>query len=61
MLDLILTNEKEMIDNLHVQDPLGHSDHCVIEFKFKYYFEQYHIRDEWWNYFKGNYKQMNKN
>ena len=32
MLDLILTNEEEMIDNLHVMDPLGHSDHCVMEF-----------------------------
>ena len=46
MLDLILTNEEEMIDKLHVKDPLGHSDHCVSE--------------ERWNYFKGNYEQMKK-
>ena len=58
MLDLILTNEEEMIDNLHVKDP--HSDHCVMEFQFKCYFEQYNISKERWNYFKGNYEQMNK-
>ena len=60
MLDLILTNEEEMIDNLHVKDPLGRSDHCVMEFQFKCYFELYNISEERWNYFKGNYKQMKK-
>ena len=48
-----------MIDNLHVKDPLGHSDHCVMEFQLKCYFEQCNIREERWNYFKGNYEQMN--
>ena len=43
MLDLILTNEERMIDNQHVKDPLGHSDHCVMEFQFKRYFEQCNI------------------
>ena len=59
MLDLILTNE-EMIDNLHVKDPLGLSVHCVTEFKSKCYFEQYNISKERWNNFKGNHEQMNK-
>ena len=60
MLDLILTNEEEIIDNLHVKDPLGHSDHCVMEFQFKCYSEQCNIREERWNYFKSHYEQMNK-
>ena len=60
MLDLIFTNEEDMIDNLHVKDPLGHSDHCVMEFQLKRYFEQCNICEERWNYFKGNYEQMNK-
>ena len=60
MLDLILTNEEEMIDNLHVKDPHGHSDHCVMEFQFKCYFEQCNISEDRWNYFKGNYEEMKK-
>ena len=60
MLDLIRTNEEEMIYNLHVKDSLGHSDHCVMKFQFKCYFEQCNISEERWNYFKGNYEQMNK-
>ena len=57
MLDFILTNEEEMISNLHVKDPLRYSDYSVTEFKFKRYFEQYYISKERWNYFKGNYEQ----
>ena len=49
MLDLILTNEDEMIDKLHEKDPFGHSDHCVMEFQFKCYFEQCNISEERWN------------
>ena len=60
MSHLILTNEEEMIDNLHVKDPLGYNDHCFIEFQFKCYIEPYNISKERWNYFKGNYEQMNK-
>ena len=30
------------------------------EFQFKCYFEQCNISEERWNYFKGNYEQMNK-
>ena len=58
--DLILTNEQEIINNLHVKDPLKCNQHCVMEFQIKCNFEQYNISKERWNYFKGNYEQMNK-
>ena len=60
MLDLILTNKEEMINNLHVKDPLRHSDHCVVEFQFKCYLEQCNIIEERWNSFIGKYNQMKK-
>ena len=35
MLDLILTNEEEMIDKFVHNAPLGNSDHQIFEFNFK--------------------------
>ena len=32
LLDLIFTNEDEMVNNYDVKDPLGKSDHCLITF-----------------------------
>ncbi|CAC5382827.1 unnamed protein product [Mytilus coruscus] len=36
-LDLILTNEENMISNLEYQSPLGKSDHCTMKFDFSCY------------------------
>jgi hypothetical protein len=35
LLDLILTNEEEMIDHVVHNAPLGNSDHEILEFNFK--------------------------
>ena len=34
LLDLIITNEKNMIDSIEYQSPLGKSDHSVLVFNF---------------------------
>ena len=36
-LDLIFTNEENMISGLELQSPLGKGDHCVIRFDFECY------------------------
>ena len=36
-LDLIFTNEEGIVDDTRITSPLGHSDHCVITFKFRCY------------------------
>ncbi|VDI15853.1 Hypothetical predicted protein [Mytilus galloprovincialis] len=36
-LDLLITNEEEMISNLEYMSPLGKSDHCVLSFDFNCY------------------------
>lgn len=33
VLDLIVANEKNMIDDIQYLSPLGKSDHCVLLFK----------------------------
>jgi hypothetical protein len=53
ILDLILTNEENMIDEIIYSNPLGSSDHCGLEFVFKCYYELKENKSERWNYFKG--------
>ena len=47
-----------MVDDTRITSPLGHSDHCVITFKFRCYFEQINTSTERWTFFKGNYDLM---
>ena len=35
MLDLILSSQYELVDNVNVQEPLGSSDHNKIHFNIK--------------------------
>ena len=39
ILDLILTNEEQMINQLKYESPLGKSDHCTLTFNYKCYSE----------------------
>jgi hypothetical protein len=47
-----------MIDDTRITSPLGHSDQCVITFKFRCYFEQINTSTEKWNFFNGKYDLM---
>jgi hypothetical protein len=58
-LDLILTNDENMIEELNYTSPLGNSDHCRLEFILKCYCEEKSCKTERWNYFKGDYTNMN--
>ena len=58
ILDLILTNEEGIVNDVLVKEPLGKSDHAVLSF----FFECYHIRErakkDKYNFNKGNYECM---
>jgi len=60
VLDLVFTNEENMIDNIEHESPLGHSDHCVLKFHFKCRSSQTENTAEKWNHFKGDYESMRK-
>lgn len=49
-----------MIENIRYVSPLGHSDHCVINFRFKCYYNIDQETTQRWNYFKGNYEEIDK-
>ena len=61
LLDLILTNEENMIDNIRYLPPLGKSDHLVIQFSLITYINRFRTQTEKLNFFKGNYDQLRTN
>jgi hypothetical protein len=61
LLDLILNNEKEMIDNVVHNAPLGNSDHEILEFNFKLgRNENTRSNQQSLRFFKGNYDEINR-
>ena len=61
ILDLILTNEENMIDNVKYLPPLGKSDHVTIQFSFITYINIFRSRTEKLNFFKGDYEKIRTN
>ena len=57
-LDLIFTNEEDMIEDLNYDSPLGRSDHCVLYFKFRCYCKTDEEKPQRWNFYKGDYSKM---
>lgn len=59
-LDLIFTNEENMLENLKVSAGLGKSDHQILLFDFNCYINLNECKSEKYNFFQGNYNEMNK-
>ena len=59
ILDLILTNETNMVDSLRSLNPLGKSDHTVLLFDYVCYGVNSHNLEKY-NYFSGNYDMIRK-
>ena len=57
-LDLILTNEENLIDQLTYQSPLGKSDHSVLSFKVNIQHDIKSKPRKVFSYDKGNYQRM---
>ena len=60
VLDLLLVNDKNNVVNVEYLDPLGSSDHIVIMFEYRCYFEYEKQNFERLNYYKGDYDSMRK-
>ena len=62
ILDLIFTNEEDMIQHLDYKPPIGNSDHVSLVFKFLTgsVYRKYDKVDKR-QYFKGNYPAVNDN
>lgn len=58
LLDLILTNEENMVEDLQYLPPLGKSDHLVLNFNLILYSPENETKVEKRNYFKGDYEKI---
>ena len=59
ILDLILTNEDNMIEDLRHEAPLGKSHHCSLVFKFRRCYAEYKSSNvKTFKYARGDYKKL---
>ena len=60
LIDLVLCNDRELINNINYLSPLGKSDHCIITFTYNVSYETsaYKIRRIF--YEKGDYASIRK-
>ena len=50
-----------MIEDLKHNAPLGHSDHEILDFKLvQHCSKETHSKQLTYNYFKGNYSEINR-
>ena len=60
VLDIVLSSQKELVDNVKIHDPLGNSDHNQIPFDINVKSESKNKKTYRRNFHKGNFKDMRK-
>jgi len=58
VLDLLFTNEEGMVDGLEYREPVGSSDHLLLEWTLNCYVPQVSTRVTKYSYDKGDYNMM---
>ena len=59
-LDLVLSNELDMVDELNYEPPIGKSHHAVLKWRVRCYCEVKVDRKEIIQYHKGHYEGLNR-
>lgn len=60
VLDYIFTNEDNIVDNIHYQEPLGKSDHCCLSWAITVCKEESIQATNKLNYWRGDYETIRK-
>ena len=60
VLDIVLSSQKELVDNVKIHEPLDNSDHNQIHFDINVKSESKNKKTYRRNFHKGNYKDMRK-
>ena len=60
VLDIVLSSQKELVENVKIHEPLGNSDHNQIHFDINVKSESKNKKTYRRNFLKGNYKNMRK-
>ena len=60
VLDIVLSSQKELIDNVEIKEPLGSSDHNELHFNINIKSEKTKVKQGRRDFRKGNYKEIRK-
>ena len=60
VLDIVLSPQKELIDNVKIKEPLGSSDHNQLHFNINIKSEKTKVKQCRRDFRKGNYKEIGK-
>ena len=58
VLDIVLYSQKEIVDNVVIQEPLGSSDHNQLHFNIKIKSDKTKVKQCRRDFTKGNYKEI---
>ena len=60
VLDIVLTSQKECVDNVVIQEPLGSSDHNQLHFNINIKSDKMKVKQCRRDFSKGNYQEIRK-
>ena len=60
VLDIVLSSQKELVDNVKIKEPLGSSDHNQMHFDINIKSERTNVKQCMRDFGKGNYKEIRK-
>ena len=60
ILDIVLSSQREFVDNVVIQEPLGSSDHNQLHFNIKIKSDKTKVKKGRRDFRKGNYKEIRK-
>ena len=60
VLDIVLSSQKELVDNFKIKDPLGSSDHNQMHFDINIKSDRTKVKQCRRDFGKGNYKEIRK-
>ena len=61
VLDIVLSSQKELVDNLEIKEPLGSNDHNQMHFNINIKSDKTKVKQCRRDFRKGNYKEIRKN
>ena len=61
VLDIVLSSQKECVDNVDIQEPLGSSDHNQLHFNINIKSDKTKVTQCRRDFRKGNYREIRKN
>ena len=61
VLDIVLSSQKEFVDNVEIQEPLGSSDHNQLHFNTNIKSDKTKVKQCRRDFRKGNYREIRKN